>query len=236
MKASSVEAAQPLHVPTVTDEIARTLRGLILDGDFVPGERLIEEQLADRFGVSRPPIREALRILSQNGLVVGVPRRGFTVVALTADDIRQLYDLRFALERTAIELGVPVGDPSLLAPLQSAVDRMSSKAAQRDPDEMLRANSAFHTALVALPANRWLDDAYARISQQLDLCMAMNLRFRQQMYNDPLDSVRRHQSLVDLIAKGKTAPILSALSAHGDRSFLRDVEGLLEPLSSRVSH
>ncbi len=230
---TTTRGSEALKVPTLTDETVRVLRERILAGEFAPGERLVEEQLAERFGVSRPPIREALRILSQNGLVVGVPRRGYTVVALSAQDIRQLYDMRFALERSAIELGLPVADPRRLEPLAAAVDRMRGRAARRDPDEMLRANSDFHTALVGLPGNRWLDDAYRMLSQQLELCMAMNLRLRQQLRNDPDDTVRRHASLIDRIELGDVDAVLAELADHGDRTFLDHLDELLEPPVTR---
>ncbi len=223
------ESADTLQVPTIVDEIVRRLRDLILLGEFAPGERLIEEQLVSRFGVSRPPIREALRILGNDGLVVGIARKGYSVVSLTADDVRKLYDLRFVLERAAVELGVPVTERSQLEPLDAALARMRSEQAHSDPDEMLRANSEFHSALVALPDNRWLVEAYRNIRQQIELCMAMNLRFRQVLYHDPDDAVRRHERLAGLAGAGKTAELVKALSQHGDRSFMDRLDELLLP-------
>jgi DNA-binding GntR family transcriptional regulator len=209
------------------------LRDLILLGEFAPGERLIEEQLVSRFGVSRPPIREALRILGNDGLVVGIARKGYSVVSLTADDVRKLYDLRFVLERAAVELGVPVTERSRLEPLDAALARMRSEQTHSDPDEMLRANSEFHSALVALPDNRWLIEAYRNIRQQIELCMAMNLRFRQVLYNDPDDAVRRHERLASLVGAGETAELVDALSKHGDRSFMDRLDELLLPPVAR---
>ncbi len=228
------EGDDRLQVPSLVDEIARRLRELILAAAFTPGERLIEEQLAERFGVSRPPVREALRMLSRDGLVVGVPRKGYSVVRLTPEDVRHVYDLRFALERTAIELGVPVTDPSRSARVREALSAMRRPGAQADHEEMLRANSAFHEALVALPGNRWLDDAYRNIAQQLELCMAMNLRFREQLYHDPQDTVRRHEVLAELIDAGVVPDILDELSRHGDRSFMDRLDELIDPPTTRT--
>jgi DNA-binding GntR family transcriptional regulator len=230
----AVESRDTLQVPTLVDELVRRLREMILRGDFVPGERLIEEQLVSRFGVSRPPLREALRILDNDGLITGIPRKGYSIVSLTADDVRKLYDLRYALERTAVELGVPIAEPSRLAALDVAMERMRSDAAVNDPDEMLRANSEFHRALVALPDNRWLEDAYRNLSQQIELCMAMNLKFRQELHNDPRDAIQRHALLAELAAAGKRDELVTALAEHGDRSFMDRLDELLLPPVTRT--
>jgi DNA-binding GntR family transcriptional regulator len=232
-KRATPPTSDTLQVPTLTEETVRALRERILAGEFMPGERLVEEQLSERFGVSRPPLREALRILSQDGLIVGIPRRGFSVAALTPAEVRELYDFRFALERSAVELAMPLQDEDALDPLVDAVDRMRSRVAQKSRDEMLEANSAFHSALVGLAGNRWLDEAFRTVTQQIKLCMAMNLRFRQEMYHDPDDVVRRHQEIVDLIVVGDAQAVLQALATHGDRSFMDRLDTLLDAPQGR---
>ena len=83
-----------------------------------------------------------------------LPRRGFIVIPITAEDVREIYSLRFALERMAVELGVPVADPSRLQPLREALDDMKTAADEGDDDAVLAANSRFHLGLVALPGTR----------------------------------------------------------------------------------
>lgn len=217
-----------LRVPTLVEEIVRNLRAMILGGEFRPGERLIEEQLAERFGVSRPPVREALRVLSTDGLVTSEPRKGFAVISLSPRDVVELYDLRWALERTAVELALPLEVPEKLDSLRAAVDTMRGAAAQADPDAMLAANTAFHTALVALPGNRRLSEAYGSLSMQLTVCMAMNLKFREQLYNDPRDAVKRHVALVELLEKGDLEEVLQELRDHGDRTFIDRLDQLID--------
>ena len=206
--------------PSVVDVVAEELRALILSGSLKPGERLVEERLTERFGISRPPLREALRMLEQEGLIERRPRRGTIVTALDADDVREIYTLRWALERLAIELVLPVEDPSLLEPLRAAVADMKSAAAAGDREALLEANMAFHLALCSLPGHRRLLRAYESLIQQLRLCMAMNLRFREQLYGDPEDSVRRHQRLLDLIEAGDVPAVHREIETHGDRAFM----------------
>ena len=98
----TADAAENVLGATSLVELAtRRLRGEILSGRLLPGERLVEEQLTRRFGISRAPLREALRLLGQQGLVEHLPRRGVRVAELSARDIDELFGLRDALERYA---------------------------------------------------------------------------------------------------------------------------------------
>lgn len=215
-----------LQVPTLAEALVKGIRTLILSGEFRPGDRLIEERLAQRFGVSRPPLREAMRVLAQGGIVTSTPRRGFFVTPIAARDIQEIYELRFALERTAAELSVAI-DSSRLQPIRDALDVMRGEAAQGDPDVMLEANASFHGALVSLPGNSRLIAAYSAIREQLQLCMGINLKFREQFYNDPQDVVRRHEHLLTVLEAGKRGPLVRAIANHGDRSFLTRLDELI---------
>jgi DNA-binding GntR family transcriptional regulator len=212
-----------ISAPSLVELVASELRALIVSAELRPGERLVEERLTERFGVSRPPLREALRILEQEGLVQRLPRRGAIVTPLTADDVREVYTLRWALERLAIELALPV-DAKRLAPLRDAVAAMR-RAGSRD--ELLEANWQFHHALVSLPGHRRLLAAYESLLAQLRRCMAMNLRVREQVTGDPADSARRHARLLKLIAAGELGPVLREIEAHGDRSFMDRLDELV---------
>lgn len=216
-----------LRVPTVVDELVKSIRALIMSGELKPGARLIEEFLSTRFGVSRPPIREALRVLQRDGIVRSIARKGFIVIPITAKDVREIYALRFALERTALELSVPLEDQARLQPLRDALDLMRGPEAQENPDVMLAANADFHFALVTLPENSRLTAAYTSLRMQLQLCMAINLNFRKQLYHDPRDAVLRHERLFNLIEAGDLVPLLDELEHHGDRSFLTNLDDLL---------
>jgi DNA-binding GntR family transcriptional regulator len=92
-------AGNVLGATSLVELATRRLRGEILSGRLLPGERLVEEQLTRRFGISRAPLREALRLLGQQGLVEHLPRRGVRVAELSARDIDELFGLRDALER-----------------------------------------------------------------------------------------------------------------------------------------
>jgi DNA-binding GntR family transcriptional regulator len=213
----------------MVEAIVQRLRALIVSGDVQPGDRLIEERFTEMFGVSRPPLREALRILERDGLVKSLPRRGFIVMPITAEDVREIYSLRYALERLAVELGVPVKDPSRLEPMREALKAMQEAVDAEDDDAVLAANSRFHHALVGLPGHKRLTAAYESIRLQLEFCMAYNLKFREQTYGDRKDVHPRHARLLEIIESGDTDAVLKEIANHGNRSFLDNLDELIGP-------
>ncbi|MEG3633850.1 GntR family transcriptional regulator [Micromonospora palythoicola] len=198
--------------------VARLTRE-ILSGRSDPGERLVEEQLTRRLGISRAPLREALRLLAQRGLVEHVPRRGVRVATLSDRDVRELYELRDVLERFAVRSAIPVRRDTDLAGLRAALDQM--RGATRDGDRLAVAEShrAFHVALVALAGNRQLSAVYDSILVKLQLYMAINLR-REAEVAQPQDGVHRHERLFEAVAAGDPELVLAVLSEHGARSYL----------------
>ncbi|MDG4840123.1 GntR family transcriptional regulator [Micromonospora sp. WMMD967] len=191
----------------------------ILSGRSDPGERLVEEQLTRRLGISRAPLREALRLLAQRGLVEHVPRRGVRVATLSERDVRELYELRDVLERFAVRAGIPVGRESDLVGLRTALDRMAEAVRLGDRMAVAESHRAFHVALVALADNSQLSAVYDSILVKLQLYMAINLR-REAELAQPLDGVHRHERLFEAVAGGDPEEVLAVLSAHGARSYL----------------
>ena len=103
-----MEPEGPLTSSSLVELATVRLRHEILSGSLEPGERLIEEQLTQRFGISRAPLREALRLLGQQGLVEHLPRRGVRVAELSAGDVDELFGLRDVLERHAVRSALPL--------------------------------------------------------------------------------------------------------------------------------
>jgi DNA-binding GntR family transcriptional regulator len=195
------------------------LRAEILSGALEPGERLVEEQLTQRFRISRAPLREALRLLAEQGLVEHVPRRGVRVTTYSDRDFDELFAVRDALERFAVSL-VQERTPDELdtAPLEEAMTGL--RAAAEDGDRLAAsiAHRAFHLALVALADSRQLLVTYEPLILKLQLYMAANLR-READGSSPAEGVRRHQRLCDAVLSGDRARIDQELERHGSRQF-----------------
>jgi DNA-binding GntR family transcriptional regulator len=217
----TAELATGLDAPSLVELAVRRLRAEIVGGAFAPGERLVEEQLTRRFGISRAPLREAMRLLGQQGLVEHLPRRGVRVVQLSSRDIDELFSLRDVLERFALQCvlghdGVP--DPGGLAVAHTAVERME-RATGGDATEQAAAHQAFHLSLVALAGHQHLVRVYEPLLLQLQLYMATNMR-REAEQRPATEGAQRHRRLYDAVAGGDLDVVLTELEHHGSRTYL----------------
>jgi DNA-binding GntR family transcriptional regulator len=208
-----------LESPSLVQLAVRRLRREILSGKTDPGERLVEEQLTRRMGISRAPLREALRLLAEQGLVEHVPRRGVRVATLSDRDVGELYVVRDVLERHAVTGGLPVARTADLAGLRAALDELGEATRAGDRLAVADAHRRFHVAVVALAGNRQLTATYESILVRLQLYMARNLQ-REAEVADALDGVRRHERLFEAVAAGDVETVLAALGQHGARSYL----------------
>ncbi len=206
-----------LEPASLVELVTGRLREEILSGALAPGDRLIEEQLTARFGISRAPLREALRLLGQQGLVEHLPRRGVRVAELSARDVDELFGLRDVLERHAVGSALP--GPVALADLAAALEDMDRAAAAGDALTESEAHRGFHLALVALAGQRQLLLAYEPVILKLQLYMAANLR-REAELRAPEEGVARHRRLYEAIASGDQETALAALASHGARTYI----------------
>jgi DNA-binding GntR family transcriptional regulator len=208
-----------LGARSLVDLVVARVRADILRGAFAPGEHLVEEQLTRRFGTSRAPLREALRLLGQQGLVEHLPRRGVRVTELSARDMDELFGLRDALERFALQTALDGGEPApdRLAALERAV--VGIERAGESAEGRAAAHREFHLALVGLAGHRHLLRVYEPVLLQLQLYMATNMR-REAEVRTPEDGARRHRDLYEAIASGDAGTALAALEGHGARTYL----------------
>ncbi|BCJ44891.1 GntR family transcriptional regulator [Actinoplanes ianthinogenes] len=192
------------------------LRRDILSGRTDPGERLVEEQLTKRLGISRAPLREAMRLLAEQGLVEHIPRRGARVATLSDADVQELYEVRDVLERHAAGATSAGRD---LSRLRAALDRIRAATDADDRLELANAHRRFHVEVVALSGNRQLTALYETILVKIQLYMAVNMR-REAEAARAADGVHRHERLFAAVQRGDAAEIQAALSTHGARAYL----------------
>jgi DNA-binding GntR family transcriptional regulator len=188
----------------------------ILSGRTDPGERLVEEQLTRRLGISRAPLREALRLLAQQGLVEHIPRRGVRVATLSDEDVRELYEVRDVLERHAASAVRRSPD---LSGLHAALEVMRKATEAADRPAIADAHRQFHVALVGLGGNRQLSALYESVLVRLQLYMAVNLR-REAEVAQATDGVHRHERLLEAVERGDPRQIAEELTTHGARTYL----------------
>jgi DNA-binding GntR family transcriptional regulator len=149
------------------DSLARSaadwIAAHIISGDIKPGEKLTETGLAERMGISRSPVREALQALSRDGLITVEPRRGARVNKLNAQDAADLYTCRLLLEPPCTALAAKALTDGTAAELDSAFQRMAAAVAARDPMEYVDALKHYNWTVLAACPNRILSD-YAQSS------------------------------------------------------------------------
>lgn len=212
-------SSEMLRPRSLVELATSRLRGEILSGALEPGERLVEEILSQRFRISRAPLREAMRLLAEQGLVEHLPRRGVRVTTYSDRDFDELFAVRDALERFAVSLvqGRRPEEPDI-APLEKAMTGLRLAAEEGDRLAASNAHRAFHLALVALADSRQLVVAYEPLILKLQLYMAANLR-READTSSPVEGVRRHQRLYDAVLSGDPERIETELQRHGSRRF-----------------
>ncbi|MEU6138246.1 GntR family transcriptional regulator [Nocardioides sp. NPDC047086] len=154
-------------MPDVEDTLTNALRRRIIDGEFAPGTRLSEISLAEKLGVSRNTLREAFRVLSEQGLVEHVPHRGVSVASPTVADVVDIYRARRYVETAALAAGSPL-HPAVTA-MREAVEQSETSLEARDWRTLGTANMAFHDAIVALADSPRLERLFRDIAAELRL-------------------------------------------------------------------
>jgi DNA-binding GntR family transcriptional regulator len=148
-------------------EIREQIAAAIAEGEFPPGTQLVETMLAERFGVSRSPIRGALRALESDGLVVRYPHRGNYVAGLTPDDIQEIFYLREALELAAVRLAFDrIPDEDLVA-MEKLLDGLSPEDSPRE--EFVSSDDALHDMIARNSGNSRLRGALKQLSAQIQI-------------------------------------------------------------------
>ena len=210
-----------LEQPSLVDLATERLRAEILSGELAPGDRIVEDQIRRRYGISRAPLREALRLLAQQGLVEHLPRRGMRVATWSPTDIRQLFEIRHVLERHAVLSALPLRDAGG-DPLTAVRERLAEmRAAEERGDRLAKddAHRAFHAAVVGLAGNRQLELTLSPILLKLQLPMAVNLR-REAELHSPDQGLDRHAAILAALESDDPETVLAALDRHGELTYL----------------
>lgn len=168
------------------DVVFNTLRQAILTGELKPGERLMEIHLANRLGVSRTPIREAIRKLELEGLVTMIPRRGAEVAQITEKSMSDVLEVRRAVDALCVELACDRITEEELEALKAACDAFERAVRTKDLKEIAKADVKLHDIIVQATGNKRLVQLVNNLSEQM-------YRYRFEYIKD----FTRHEKLVD---------------------------------------
>jgi DNA-binding GntR family transcriptional regulator len=154
--------------------VADELRRSILTGRHRPGERLVEDRLSAALGVSRVPIREALRALAAEGLVDVQPRRGASVTDLSNEVAREMVEVRAMLEGLNARLAARRHDPAIVAELRDVLERGNAAATSGNAEDLARLNGEFHDKLAVAGKNGILWDIMRSLRERTGLIFSTN--------------------------------------------------------------
>ncbi|SFI47887.1 transcriptional regulator, GntR family [Bosea sp. OK403] len=207
MLAQAIELLRDRSLPML---IEQEIERVILGGEYAPGDKINEQALALRFGISRGPIREALRSLDRTGLIDTIPNRGVFVRRLTAAQAAEIYDVRaalFALAGQCLAIRASAAD---VERLRGHVAAMDEAVARDDFETYITENFALHEAIVTRAGNATLATHYLALVKQLRLYRTRNL-----MLADSVQaSNEEHREMVEAIAARDPARAYAAHFNH----------------------
>jgi DNA-binding GntR family transcriptional regulator len=200
----------PARNPDLRQFVYEQIKEAIVEGKIQPGERLSESDLAEKFDVSRTPVREAIRQLSQTGLVRLVPRRGGYVSLPTAKDAADLYEIRIALEMLALD-HVCLEPP--LEELRRLREQFGQVSNNMDPNEFLAQDRQFHGLLSRTSGNALLQTVLHNVSDLIQLCRHYSIEGVLLV-----ESANEHIQIIDAILAGDTAASKARMTHHLSRA------------------
>jgi DNA-binding GntR family transcriptional regulator len=219
--------ATPSSAPPTTQQHALDLlRQMVVSGELMPGQRVNQEDVAGRIGVSIAPVREALRVLEQEGQLTYLPRRGYFVTELRVTDLEEIYDLRRMIEGRAAREGLAVLDADGLDRIRVAARACVDAAETGDVAAELAANRAFHYGMFD---SRGRPHTLRLIQSLWDATEA----YRAIYYNSPDErraSIDAHDRILAALEARDADRLVAELDAHRERAliFLRQVFAVRE--------
>lgn len=200
-----------LRANSLASAALQEIEAAILGGELAPGAKLNEAALAERFGVSRGPVREAFRALEQSGLVRMEKNRGVFVRELSLHEADEIYEVRAALDGLIGRLAAQRIAPGALQRLRDIVKRMQAAGRTRDVDAYFPLNLEFHDLLAECAGNAALRDNYRRVAKQLSLLRRETLARNAEHI---AVSTREHEAIVNAVAKGDAEGAARLLFDH----------------------
>jgi DNA-binding GntR family transcriptional regulator len=208
--------ARSRSVPATAQQHAvESLRAMIVAGELRPGQRVNQDHVAERVGLSVAPVREALRVLEQEGQVTYRPRRGYFVTELRVEDLREIYELRALLEERAARRALPTLDEDTFARIELAARDCYDAAAADDVIAELEANRRFHFAILHSP-----DQPHTM--RLIRLLWDSTEAYRAMYYNSPEErhnSIDAHDRIMAALGERHADRLVAELDAHRRRAL-----------------
>jgi len=204
-----LDSYQPLR-----EVVCETLRDAVRRGILQPGERLMEIQLAEDLGVSRTPVREAIRKLEMEGYVIMMPRRGTYVADLSIRDINEVFEIRTSLESLASGLAAERINEDELEKLQRLLVEIGAYIKSGDMESIVRTDTEFHDLLYQASRNTRLVGIISNLREQLTRFRTTSMSFPGRLKA----TLEEHRKIVEAIAQGDEKAARKAAEHHMEKS------------------
>ncbi|MBC7585767.1 GntR family transcriptional regulator [Tardiphaga sp. vice352] len=191
-------------------QVARILTQAIIQGQLQPGTKVVEAGVARELGISRAPVREAARLLEQQGLLVSHPRRGFFVRKLKARDIDEIYDLRICVESHAAVLAARNMTPAARDALRRQIDVMYESADLDEPARQVEEDYKFHRMICEIADSARLLRLFDDLASELRMVIGLIGR----LYDDPRRIAQTHEAVLDALVQGHPDIINARIDYH----------------------
>lgn len=202
---------------SLTDEIADIIRDRILKGEYQIGEKIKENQIATELRVSRTPIREAFKLLENEGLIDYIPNRGCFAKGFTRQDIEDIYSVRKALEVLTVEWAVNRISPKEIDKLQDQCDLMEFYTTRKDSRKVLDVNTDFHDIIYNSTGSRFMAQVLRSYKDYID--QTRKVIYYEQDYLEAI--LKEHRSVLEAIKTGDVEKAKKAMADHLDHSKKR---------------
>jgi DNA-binding GntR family transcriptional regulator len=206
----SAPVSRPTQPSRLHDEILAKLRSMILRCELVPGTRISERDLCLRFGVSRTPLREALKVLASNGLVELLPNRGAWVPHLLVEDVSEVFDVLSLIERRAGELAASRLVERDLRELANLHDRMVAQALAGEIEKSIRLDFLIHRRLVDAAGSRTLSRVHEGLAVRVERARYIVGTSRSRM----IEAVAEHEAILEAVLTRDPTRIADELFKH----------------------
>lgn len=209
--------SEPIIRRSLHDEVASRVRDMIIEGALAPGARIYEEQLAKALGVSRTPMREALKTLASEGLIELAAARGAVVKRFSPKDVRDMLDVLAVLESFAARLACKAASDEQIAELRALHDRMSGFFKARNRLEYYKLNQEFHSGVLRLSGNAALQSAHLAIQSRLK-------RIRYIGNSEPRkwdDAMSEHEQMIRRLEARDAEGLAAILALHMEHTWER---------------
>ena len=195
---------------TLSDRTIAIIEKAILSGSMKNGERIIETEIAKRLGISKAPVREALKKMEGDGIVELLPRRGYIVKPVTLKSTHDFFDVTFLLDPAVARLALRKKNDSICQEIDRIIDGMKNALDAEDYDSYLLLNEEFHTLFYKVIENEWITKITQMLRKQARLLRSLSL-FTKDRFTS---SIKEHISIAEAFHEGNSKSLVRATRFH----------------------